>query len=87
LHLIRTGEVYRLYDEDAVKSAKILGIGLNEYAGNRERGFTSYAEFPMNQLDSYLPKLVRAGERVAISDMEAQEKQQAEQETHSGIHR
>ena len=87
LHLIRTGEVYRLYDGDAVKSAKILGIGLNEYGGNRERGFTSYTEFPMGQLDSYLPKLVRAGERVAISDMEAQEKQQAEQQTHRGIHR
>jgi len=87
LHLIRTGEVYRLYDDDAAKGAKILGIGQKEYAGNRELGFTSYAEFPMNQLDSYLPKLVRAGERVAISDMEAQEKQQAEQETHRGIHR
>ena len=87
MHLIRTGEVYRLYDGDAVKSAKILGIGLNEYGGNRERGFTSYTEFPMGQLDSYLPKLVRAGERVAISDMEAQEKQQAEQQTHRGIHR
>ena len=52
-----------------------------------ERGFSAFAEFPRTQLDSYLPKLVRAGERVAISEIELQDKRQDEQETHRGIHR
>ena len=84
LYLIRAGEVYRLYNEDAAKGAKILGITVKEYP---EHGFSTFAEFPRTQLDSYLPKLVRAGERVAISEIELQDKRQDEQETHRGIHR
>ena len=84
LYLIRAGEVYRLYNEDAAKGADILGITMKKYP---ERGFSTFAEFPRTQLDSYLPKLVRAGERVAISEIELQDKRQDEQETHRGIHR
>ena len=87
LQLLRTKDGYRLYNEDAVQGAKILGIALKEYPGHPERGITASTEFPREQLDSYLPKLVRAGARVAISDMEGQEKLHAEQETHRGIHR
>ncbi|MDU7591783.1 MAG: ABC transporter substrate-binding protein [Bacteroides sp.] len=83
LYLIRAGEVYRLYNEDAAKGADILGITMKKYP---ERGFSAFAEFPRTQLDSYLPKLVRAGERVAISEIELQDKRQDEQETHRGIH-
>ncbi len=86
LQLVRTGDNYRLYNEDAVRGAEILGLALKERSGIKE-GFTASAEFPYRQLDSYLPKLVRAGERVVIRDMEAQEERQAEQETHRGIHR
>ena len=87
LQLIRVGDSYRLYNEDAVRGAEILGLALKEHIGIQEKGFTDSVEFPQNQLDSYLPKLVRAGERVAICDLSAQEKQEAEQEAHRGIHR
>lgn len=87
LQLLRTKDGYRLYNEDAVQGAKILGIALKEYPGHPERGITASTEFPREQLDSHLSKLVRAGARVAISDMEGQEKLHTEQETHRGIHR
>lgn len=87
LQLLRTKDGYRLYNEDAVQGAKILGTALQEYPGHPERGITASTEFPREQLDSYLSKLVRTGARVAISDMEGQEKLHAEQETHRGIHR
>lgn len=87
LQLIRAGSVYRLYNEDAVRGAEILKLALKEHSGIQEKGFTVSTEFPNDQLDSYLPKLVRAGERVAISDMAAEEKCDVEQETHRGIHR
>ena len=87
LQLLRTKDGYRLYNEDALQGAKILGIALKEYPGHPERGITASVELPREQLDSYLSKLVRAGARVAISNMEGQEKLHAEQETHRGIHR
>ena len=87
LQLIRAGDSYRLYNEDAVRGAAILGLALKEHTEIKEKGFTDLLEFPNGQLDSYLPKLVRAGERVAICDLPAQEKQEAEQEAHKGIHR
>lgn len=77
LQLLRTKDGYRLYNEDAVQGAKILGITLKEYP---EGDITASTEFSTEQLDNYLSKLVRAGARVAISDME-------EQETHRGFHR
>ena len=87
LQLIRVGDVYRLYNQDAARSAEILGLSLNEDIGIREKGFTVSTEFPQEQLDSYLPKLVRAGERVAISEQAAEEKRAVDQETYKGIHR
>ena len=86
LQLVRTGDNYRLYNEDAVRGAEILGLALKERDGVQE-GFTASAEFQYKQLDSCLPRLVRAGERVVIRDMEVPEERQAEQETHRGIHR
>ena len=68
LQLIRTGDSYRLYNEDAVRGAEILGLALTEHAADSERGFTASTGFPQEKLDSYLPKLVGAGERVAISE-------------------
>lgn len=87
LQLIRAGDSYRLYNEDAVRGAEILGLALKERTGIREKGFTDLVEFPNGQLDSYLPKLVRAGERIAVCDLLEQEKQEAGQEAHRGIHR
>ena len=87
LQLIRAGDSYRLYNEDAVRGAEILGLALKERTGIQEKGFTALAEFPNDQLDSYLPKLVRTGERIAICELPAQEKQEAGQEAHRGIHR
>ena len=89
LQLVRSGDNYRLYNEDAVCGAEILGLTLKGRDEIQE-GFTASAEFQYKQLDHYLPKLVRAGEQVVIREMEvreAQEKQQAEEETHRGIHR
>ena len=89
LQLVRSGDNYRLYNEDAVRGAEILGLTLKGRDEIQE-GFTASAEFQYKQLDHYLPKLVRAGEQVVIREMEvreAQEKQQAEEETHRGIHR
>ena len=67
LQLLRTKDGYRLYNEDAVQGAKILGITLKEYP---EGDITASTEFSTEQLDSYLSKLVRAGARVAISEQE-----------------
>lgn len=93
LQLIRAGDSYRLYNEDAVRGAGILGLALKEHTGIQEKGFTDSVEFPQDQLDSYLPKLVRAGERVAICDLSASleraadKRDEIEAETHRGIHR
>lgn len=65
--LFRVGDFYETFGEDAVKAAKILGIVLTK----RKNGSASHIElagFPHHSLEVYLPKLVRAGERVAICD-------------------
>lgn len=67
LLLFRVGDFYETFGEDAVKASKILGIVLTQ----RKNGAASHIElagFPHHSLESYLPKLVRAGERVAICD-------------------
>ncbi len=64
--LFRVGDFYETFGEDAVKASKILGITLtkrNNGGSNEE-----LAGFPHHSLDTHLPKLVRAGERVAICD-------------------
>ncbi|MCW3078076.1 MAG: mutS [Bacteroidetes bacterium] len=65
--LFRVGDFYETFGEDAVKASKILGIVLTKRA-NGSATHIELAGFPHHSLDSYLPKLVRAGYRVAICD-------------------
>ena len=66
--LFRCGDFYETYAEDAVEAADILGITLTKRNNGRENESTAMAVFPYHALDTYLPKLVRAGRRVAICD-------------------
>ncbi|MBC9795007.1 DNA mismatch repair protein MutS [Sinomicrobium weinanense] len=66
LLLFRVGDFYETFGEDAVKTAKILGIVLTHRNNGGDR--TELAGFPHHSLNTYLPKLVKAGERVAICD-------------------
>nr|WP_086021118.1 DNA mismatch repair protein MutS [Solitalea canadensis] len=65
--LFRVGDFYETFGDDAVKSANILGITLTKRA-NGSASHIELAGFPHHSLDTYLPKLVRAGQRVAICD-------------------
>ncbi len=65
--LFRVGDFYETFGEDAVKASKVLGIVLTKRA-NGSGTYIELAGFPHHSLDSYLPKLVRAGYRVAICD-------------------
>ena len=65
--LFRVGDFYEMYGEDAVTGAEILGIVQTKKA-NGPGQTIEMAGFPHHALDSYLPKLVRAGKRVAICD-------------------
>lgn len=67
LLLFRVGDFYETFGEDAVKTSKILGIVLTKRA-NGAASYVDLAGFPYHALDTYLPKLVRAGQRVAICD-------------------
>lgn len=67
LLLFRVGDFYETFGEDAVKASKVLDIVLTK-RGNGSVAETALAGFPHHALDSYLPKLVRAGYRVAICD-------------------
>ncbi|MES2394679.1 MAG: DNA mismatch repair protein MutS [Bacteroidota bacterium] len=67
LLLFRVGDFYETFGSDAVKTANILGIVLTKRA-NGYASFIELAGFPYHSLDTYLPKLVRAGQRVAICD-------------------
>ena len=67
LLLFRVGDFYETFGEDAIKAANILGIVLTRRA-NGAASFVELAGFPHHSLDTYLPKLVRAGQRVAICD-------------------
>ena len=65
--LFRVGDFYETFGEDAIKASKILGITLTK----RKNGAAAYIElagFPHHSVETYLPKLVRAGQRVAICD-------------------
>ena len=66
--LFRCGDFYETYGDDAVEAADILGITLTKRNNGRENENTAMAGFPHHALDTYLPKLVRAGRRVAICD-------------------
>jgi DNA mismatch repair protein MutS len=65
--LFRVGDFYETFGEDAVKTSDILGITLTRRA-NGAASFVELAGFPYHALDTYLPRLVRAGQRVAICD-------------------
>lgn len=67
LLLFRVGDFYETFGEDAVRTSSVLGIVLTRRA-NGAAAFIELAGFPHHALDTYLPKLVRAGMRVAICD-------------------
>ena len=67
LLLFRVGDFYETFGEDAVKASKVLGIVLTKRK-NGAAAFVDLAGFPYHSLDTYLPRLVRAGYRVAICD-------------------
>ncbi len=65
--LFRVGDFYETFGEDAIKTSRILGITLTRRA-NGAASHVELAGFPYHAIDNYLPKLVRAGERVAICE-------------------
>ncbi len=67
LLLFRVGDFYETFEDDAVKTANALGIVLTKRA-NGAASFVNLAGFPYHALDTYLPKLVKAGYRVAICE-------------------
>ena len=66
--LFRVGDFYEMYGEDAVVGAEILGIVQTKRSNGVGGEKMEMAGFPYHALDTYLPKLVRAGKRVAICD-------------------
>lgn len=70
--LFRIGGFYEAYDEDATKIGEILGVTITRRLNSKEKGSDGHAlkmaGFPHHALDTYLPKLIRAGVRVAICD-------------------
>ena len=67
LMLFRVGDFYETFGEDAIKASKALGIVLTRRA-NGSASSVELAGFPYHALDTYLPKLVRAGYKVAVCD-------------------
>ena len=67
LLLYRVGDFYECYSEDAVTLSKVLGIVLTRRS-NGEKGDTEMAGFPHHAIDTYLPKLIRSGMKVAVCD-------------------
>ncbi len=65
--LFRVGDFYETFSDDAIKASAILGITLTKRA-NGSASYVELAGFPYHSLDTYLPKLVRAGQRVAICE-------------------
>ena len=65
--LFRVGDFYETFSDDAITASEILGITLTRRA-NGKAAYVELAGFPHHALDSYLPKLVRAGKRVAICE-------------------
>ena len=77
LLLFRAGDFYETYKEDAEKASEVLGITLTKNPKTKDdKGKPlALAGFPYHALDTYLPKLIRAGLRVAICDQPVQPKQ------------
>ena len=68
LLLFRCGDFYETYCEDAIEASRVLGITLTRRNNGGSAGGAEMAGFPHHALDTYLPKLIRAGKRVAICD-------------------
>lgn len=79
LLLFRCGDFYETYCEDAVEAARVLGIMLTRRNNGGSTAVTEMAGFPHHALDTYLPKLIRAGKRVAICDQLEDPKKKREQ--------
>lgn len=82
LLLFRCGDFYETYKEDAVKASNILGITLTKHSKrmDEEGKPLKMAGFPYHALNTYLPKLIRAGERVAICDQLESPRQKTSQQ-------
>lgn len=82
LLLFRCGDFYETYKEDAVKASNILGITLTKHSKrmDEEGKPLKMAGFPYHAIDTYLPKLIRAGERVAICDQLESPRQKTSQQ-------
>lgn len=82
LLLFRCGDFYETYKEDAVKASNILGITLTKHSKrmDEEGKPLKMAGFPYHALDTYLPKLIRAGERVAFCDQLESPRQKTSQQ-------
>lgn len=82
LLLFRCGDFYETYKEDALKASNILGITLTKHSKrmDEEGKPLKMAGFPYHALDTYLPKLIRAGERVAICDQLESPRQKTSQQ-------
>lgn len=82
LLLFRCGDFYETYKEDAVKASNILGITLTKHSKrmDEEGKPLKMAGFPYHALDTYLPKLIREGERVAICDQLESPRQKTSQQ-------
>lgn len=65
--MFRVGDFYEIFGEDAIIASDILGITLTRRANGRDK-YINLAGFPHHALDVYLPKIVRAGHRVAICE-------------------
>ena len=65
--LFRVGDFYETFGDDAIKASGILGITLTRRA-NGSATYVELAGFPYHAIDTYLPKLVRSGARVAVCD-------------------
>ena len=68
LLLFRCGDFYETYCEDAIEASRVLGITLTRRNNGGSAGGAEMAGFPHHALDTYLPKLIRAGKRVAVCD-------------------
>lgn len=82
LLLFRCGDFYETYKEDAVKASNILGITLTKHSKrmDEEGKPLKMVGFPYHALDTYLPKLIRAGERVAVCDQLESPRQKTSQQ-------
>ncbi|MFO8234763.1 MAG: DNA mismatch repair protein MutS [Bacteroidales bacterium] len=83
LLLFRVGDFYETFGEDAVKASEVLGITLTKRA-NGSASYVDLAGIPYHAIDTYLPKLVRAGQRVAICE-QLEDPQKAKQIVKRGV--